>query len=139
MKTTTFENAKVGDKVWCITSGWGEVRGIDFSKAYSIGVYFTSDEFKTYTVDGRYTEDDLNQTLFWDEVVFEAPSKPLPKLNVDDKVLVWDDGDTNKCKRYFSHFDGSKVACFDSGCTSFSTPHRYRVTYWDNFELYTGE
>lgn len=138
MKTTTFENAKVGDKVWCITSGWGEVRGIDFSKAYPIGVYFTSDEFKTYTVEGRYTVDDLNQSLFWDEVVFEAPSKPLPKLNVDDKVLVWREGDTFKYKRYFSHFSDGKIYCFKDGATSFSA-ERTLVTAWDNFEIYTGE
>lgn len=65
MTTTTFETAKVGDKVWCTRSGWGEIRGIDSSKTYPIAVYFTSDEFKTYTVDGKYDKEDLNQTLFW--------------------------------------------------------------------------
>lgn len=73
--TTTFEKAKVGDKVWCIMSGWGEVRGTDAPTDYPIAVYFASGEFKTYTVDGRYTKDDLNPTLFWGAVVIDAPTK----------------------------------------------------------------
>lgn len=87
--TTTFETAKVGDKVWCIRSGWGEVRSIDSTKAYPIAVYFTSDEFKTYTVDGLYDEEDLNQTLFWKEVVIDAPKKPRSDsaLPVEEKQI----------------------------------------------------
>ena len=89
MKTTTFETAKVGDRVWCILSGWGEVRGIDSSKAYPIAVYFTRDEFKTYTVNGLYLDGDLNQTLFWDEVVIDAPLKPRTDsaLPADEKQI----------------------------------------------------
>lgn len=74
--TTTFETAKIGDRVWSITSGWGEVRGVDFSEDYSICVYFAGVEFKTYTVEGFYDVDNLNQSLFWDEVVIDAPLKP---------------------------------------------------------------
>ena len=49
--TTTFEDAKVGDRVWDIRSGWGEVR-TNSSVSYPIAVYFQSEEFKTYTVGG---------------------------------------------------------------------------------------
>lgn len=55
--TTTFETAKVGDRVWCITAGWGEVRRIDSTKAYPIAVDFANDDFKTYTVDGLYNDE----------------------------------------------------------------------------------
>ena len=87
--TTTFETAKVGDKVWCIMSGWGEVRGTDAPTDYPIAVYFTSGEFKTYTVDGRYTKDDLNQTLFWGGVVIDAPTKTrsTAALPADEKQI----------------------------------------------------
>ena len=78
--STTFETAKVGDRVWCIKSGWGEVRATDGSVAYPISVYFTCDEFKTYTVGGLYDEDDITQSLFWDEVKIDAPVKPTPDL-----------------------------------------------------------
>lgn len=74
--TTTFETSKVGDKVWCIHSGWGEIRGTQWTDRYPISVYFTNGEFKTYTVDGHYAVDDITQSLFWDKVVIEAPVKP---------------------------------------------------------------
>lgn len=136
--TTTFENAKVGDKVWCMRSGWGEIRETDWSSRCPIYVVFSRDEFKTYTADGLYDTDDKLQTLFWDEIKFEAPTKPLPKLKVDDKVLVWQEGGESKYKYYFSHFIGDKIYCFNYGATSFSST-KYRTTAWDNFEIYTGE
>lgn len=71
--TTTFETAKVGDKVWCIRSGWGEIGEVGWSDRYPIYVRFPHGEFKTYTVDGLYDEEDLNQTLFWGEVLVGAP------------------------------------------------------------------
>lgn len=132
--TTTFETAKVGDKVWCMRSGWGEIRGTDSSKAYPIAVYFTSDEFKTYTVDGQYDEEDLNQTLFWGEVVIDAPEKPMPDLKVDAKVLVWVRSD-EKFKRHFSHFKDGQIVTFDCGKTSFTTSGEYDLTGWPNWEL----
>ena len=130
--TTTFEDAKVGDRVWDIRSGWGEVRGTNSSVSYPIAVYFQSEEFKTYTVGGLYDEDDIIQSLFWDEVVIEAPVKPLPVLQVDTKVIVWDSS-TPKTKRYFSHFSSSgEMMCFIYGMTSWTTT----VTAgWDSWEL----
>lgn len=131
--TTTFETAKVGDRVWCILSGWGEVRGIDSSKAYPIAVYFTSDEFKTYTVDGLYDDEDLNQTLFWKEVVIDAPPKPSPQLEVDAKVVVWNDG-RDRFSRHFSHFSKDGVLhTFSHGKTRFTGAGH--ATPWDNWEL----
>jgi hypothetical protein len=73
--------------------------------------------------------------LFWNE--FEIPSKafikPLPKLEVDAKVLVWNDSSEIKEKRYFSHFNKGRIYCYEQGCTSWSgtTAHD-----WDNWEIY---
>lgn len=133
---TTFETAKIGDRVWCMRSGWGEIRGIHCARSYPISVYFLNDEFKEYTADGFYDEDDIQQTLFWDEVVIEAPVKPLPDLVVGAKVLVWDNGYENgyehRVKRHFSHFKNGDCHTFDLGHTSWTGGS---TTAWDNWEL----
>lgn len=132
--TTTFETAKVGDKVWSMAFGWGEIERIETSITfYPIDVYFPSViETFPYTVDGKEYPDSTYQTLFWDEVVIEAPQKPLPRPEVDTKVLVWYDN-MPKYKRYFSHFSSSgRVVCFDHGLTSWTAVH---TSEWDNWEL----
>lgn len=132
MTTTTFEDAKIGDKAWCMRTGWGEIREVGSTDRYSIAVYFPNAEYKWYTVDGFYDDDDVTQSLFWDEVVIEAPKKPLPTLQVDEKVLVWLDGSINKYCRHFSHFENNKIHVFDKGLSSwtgnFTSP-------WDHFEV----
>lgn len=85
--TTTFETAKVGDKVWCIVSGWGEIAGTVWTDRYPIYVRFPRGEFKAYTIDGLYDDQDLNRYLFWDEVVIDAPPNPrsAAELPLDEK------------------------------------------------------
>lgn len=130
--TTTFETAKVGDRVWCMRSGWGEIRSISSSKSYPLAVYFTNEEYKTYTTEGLHDEEDLSRTLFWDEVVIKAPVKPMPVFQVDTKVIVWDSS-TPKTKRYFSHFSSSgEMMCFIYGMTSWTTTV---TSGWDSWEL----
>lgn len=83
---------------------------------------------------GLYDIKDLNPTLFWDEVKFE---KPRPQLEVDAKVIVWDE-DGKKYKRHFSHFDEEgRLFAFSLGQTSFTSEARPEVwvTAWDNWEL----
>ena len=130
--TTTFETAKVGDRVWCMRSGWGEIRSISSSKSYSLAVYFTNEEYKTYTTEGLYDEEDLSRTLFWDEVVIEAPAKPMPSLSVNANVYVWCNGDGLKLKRHFSHFKNGDCHTFDGGHTSWTGGS---TSAWDNWEL----
>lgn len=131
--TTTFETAKVGDKVWDSRKGWGVVDELRGSSDYPILVDFVH-EYESYTLNGYYFEDDVNPSLFWGEIVIEAPVKPMPVLQVDAKVLVWyDDDDNVKHRRYFSHFgvDG-KISTFHSGQTSWSTN---KTASWDHFEV----
>ena len=87
MTSTTFENSKVGDKVWSIDSGWGEIRARYGSVTYPLGVYFSNGEYRTYTLGGLYTEYDKTQSLFWDEIVNEVPAKPTTVLQVDAKKV----------------------------------------------------
>lgn len=129
--TTTFETAKVGDKVWCMKSGWGKISRID-DRNYPIAVSFPNDEFKTYTLGGFYDNDDITQSLFWDEIVIEAPPKPLPDLQVDTKVYVWSNADGLKLKRHFSHFKNGNCHTFSGGLSSWTGES---TTSWDNWEL----
>lgn len=80
--TTTFETAKVGDRVLCIRHGWGEIHGIDSTKPYPIAVCFADNELRTYTVDGFFSREDLNQSLFWpmSYSAWPAEEKQIPAL-----------------------------------------------------------
>lgn len=134
--TTTFETAKVGDEVWCIRQGWGKIRSIskDPDDLYPVNVDFPSLEREEYTVDGLIHRHDITQSLFWSEVKVEAPQKPLPKLKVDTKVIVWNRG-VGKVKRHFSHFTSEgKIVCFDYGLTSW-TSSLNKTTEWNEWEL----
>lgn len=134
----TFSNAKVGDRVWSFSNGFGVITGNYSGPIYPICVLFEDQVSETFNYSGRSLEKDKYQTLFWDEVVFEAPSKPLPKLEVDAKVLVWNDDDTDKEPRHFSHFDESgRIVVFADGTTSFSCvirDKRGQLYDWDNWE-----
>jgi hypothetical protein len=91
MKTTTFENAKPGDRVWDIRKGWGTIDKLNPHSTYSIIVNFDLDkqgEF-TYTVKGKSFMSDVNQSLFWDELKIEAPEQP-PRTKLINGVEVPD-------------------------------------------------
>ena len=133
--TTTFEDVKVGDQMWSVEFGWGEVVSRDIvSECFT--VEFSSDEFETYCFKGARKRPlrEKMQTLFWDEVVIEAPTKPLPELEVDAKVLVWNDP-KQKHKRHFSHFRDGVIWTFDAGHTSFTRLHKNSMTHWLYWEL----
>lgn len=129
--TTTFENARIGDRVWCIRSGWGVVKDI-CPHLYSLIIKYENGKIGTYTAEGFYSKDDVQQSLFWDVVKFEAPVKPLPSLEVDTRVIVWN-SPSIKFKRHFSHFSPSgNIVCFANRMTSLSTEH---TSEWDHWEL----
>jgi len=132
-----FEDYKVGDKVWKYGVGWIEITEINNEWAYPISC---SDGY-TYSMDGKLHVNNYFPSIFPNK--FKIPQKafikPLPKLKVDTKVLVWDDGVVVKEKRHFSHFNKyGKIVCFDNGTTSWSNYNDYKYT-WDNWELYIEE
>jgi hypothetical protein len=75
--TTTFETAKVGDRVFSHTFGWGTIYVVDKNSNYPIQVLFT-DNSESFTVEGFYYRNKPTQSLFWNEYTIEAPVKPLP-------------------------------------------------------------
>jgi len=127
-----FEDYKVGEKVWKYGAGWIEITEINNESAYPIAC---SDGY-TYSMDGKLHVNNRLASIFPNEfkIPKEAFIKPLPKLEVDTKVLVWDDFMGQSVKRYFSHFNkDGKVVCFHEGKTSWSADNQ--TTTWDNWEL----
>jgi hypothetical protein len=92
MYTTTFEDAKVGDKVYSVAFGWGEVVCTDGFEHYPIGVRFQSAVIDThyFTLGGCYYTDNPIQSLFWNEVHIKAPVKPviIPATKVVNGVEI---------------------------------------------------
>lgn len=101
MGETTFENAKVGDKVWSVRKGWGKVVDVDTSETYSVKVEFAKIwPMLSYTIDGKYSKTDMYRELFWNEVKFEIPERPKRKVMVTKWLNVYRDG---KC--YITYTD----------------------------------
>lgn len=127
---TTFENAKVGDKVWCLYfEEWSTITDINMECKYPIQT-----DLNYYTIDGRMRIK-RGRTLFWDEVIITPPGKPLPKLEVDTKVLVWDYPDEEPTRGHFSHFEkNGQIATFSLGRTSWSIENN-PVMVWEYWEL----
>ena len=65
---TTFENVRVGDKVWHVGLGWRTVVRTH-SKYFSIGTDVLVD------LNGIIETEDV-QSVFWDEVDIVAPPRP---------------------------------------------------------------
>lgn len=131
-KKPMFDGIKVGDKVWDICEGWGVVSELLEGHDYPICVEFEYVD-STYTRDGYYDLKHVNPSLFWDEIEVKAPPKPLPDLEVDTKVFVWDSLGTKLC-RHFSHFDEDGVLhAFKGGKTSFTDSGATHP--WSNWEL----
>ena len=130
--TTTFENAKIGDKVYHYRYGWSTITNIKKESDYPIIIDY---DF-SFTYEGFADKSDKNRTLFWDEVTITPLEKPLPKLEVDTKVLVWDTSHPEKTKAYFSHFNKhGKPVTFRYGQTSWSRNNYEPLFTWQHWEL----
>ena len=125
---TTFEDAKVGDSVWRLDYGkWVTIDGVIKTDIYPIKI--RTDHF---TMDGVQQGGGNWRVLFWDEIIITPPEKPLPKLEVDTKVLVWDNSNCIKRKGHFSHFDEKgKMHVFAGGTTSWSHKEIIPYNYWE--------
>ena len=67
-----------------------------------------------------------------DIIVVDNREKAKETLQVDDKVLVWNNDDPMKLKRHFSRFnDEGKMCTFKLGATSWSSNNGESV--WDNY------
>ena len=123
---TTFETAKVGDRVWCLLHGWHPIIDTQHNVNYPILTRKGS-----YTIDGRNYSNN-GRILFWDEVIITPPPKPAPNLEVDTKVLVWDfEEDKYKIRGHFSHFNKyGSIFIFANGTTSWSSSSTVGYRNW---------
>ena len=127
-----FEDARIGDGVYSLQNGWGIIMRID-EGAYPIVVQFEEDR-TSFTIEGKLYPEDKYPILFWDEIKFNIPKKPLPDLKVDTEVIVWDIKDF-MYKRYFKEFNNDgKIVCFSDGSTSWSSDGNTET--WRHWELY---
>lgn len=82
MNETTFENAKVGDRVWDAHYGWGKIIKIRIEDDHPIQLEFKSSlscVYVWYNFEG-IPYSGYFRTLFWDEIKFEAPPRPRRKV-----------------------------------------------------------
>jgi hypothetical protein len=78
--SATFKNAQPGDRVWSIRHGWGTIQTIN---DHNIFVRFANQNFNCiYTICGKFSPEDLNPSLFWDEVKFDIPQKPIKMKHI---------------------------------------------------------
>lgn len=91
--TTTFEKARVGDKVWHIEYGWGTIEKVDkYRHDYPLTVRFYNGNYYFYkylTSSGKINTASECQTLFWDEVKIEAPQMPRRMVEKGFEQVVW--------------------------------------------------
>lgn len=119
MSETTFENAKVGDRVWSITQGWGKITSINNTPNYPILAFFPSGA-ATFTIEGKYYEKHQYPILFWDEIPITPP--PRPKRKVKKEISRWANVYTNYCSSLYNsekaanagqNWNESRIACVE--------------------------
>jgi hypothetical protein len=91
MNTTTFEKAKVGDKVWDYRYGYGIVESVESQHFGSITYIFEQGPYKgcSNVLDLAGKDDEGVRYLFWDEIKFEVPVQP-PRMKLIHGVEVPD-------------------------------------------------
>jgi len=130
--TATFENAKVGDRVFdYLFQEWGTVVAIYADK---FRVRFNDKQWLDYYKSGKGNSSHTLQRLFWDEVKpIEAPHKPVSVPPVDTLVRVWDDHKGNAIPRYsagkLNYME--RIECWVGGATSKTTDFTSAWTHWE--------
>lgn len=85
MITLHGEKVEVGDKVWHVLKGWGEVYGLDDENSiYPICVQWEED-CEWFTKDGKLCTEDKNPILFWQPFELESLIKPKQKEKMLDQ------------------------------------------------------
>jgi len=107
MRETTFENARVGERLWHIRRGWGTISSI-----FTDGVEIVMDAKEPYVslchnmptipFNGKENQSDLTPSWFWDEVKIVAPERPkrMVKMKIRVRPFILDNGlkEVNVCR-----------------------------------------
>jgi hypothetical protein len=84
-----FDGLKVGDRVWEIKSHWGFVDEILNTYLNPIKVVFKNRGYGFYRMDGRCSEFDLGQILFWDEIKIVPPPRPKCMVTKEGWINIY--------------------------------------------------
>lgn len=71
----------------------------------------------------------------WANSEYEESEIDWDKVPVDTPVLVWDNDNKYKKKRYYAGTNGTKFMSFTGGATSWSSDSGKEITPWLNCEL----
>lgn len=139
-----FSNAKVGDRVKCLLYGDGVIIAVTietdpFVTSNLIKVEFKEDGHEEYYgISGLVAGYGYCNTLFYyfegQFPTIEACKRPLPKIEVDEKVLVIMDDEEVKLgwkRSHFSKFTNNTLYIYGGGRTSWSdSVCSLGVKYW---------
>lgn len=102
------EEVKVGDRVWDMRRGWGEVGAIDAENTdHPICVRWVED-FEWFTKEGKEYIEEETPTLFWQPIEFEIPKKPKQKPK--EKAWQWICKAGHKYWLTYSHYASKEEA-----------------------------
>jgi hypothetical protein len=77
------KEVKVGDRLWSFVYGWGTVSSYDSLHA-DLLIRVVFDGYKNsgyfYNLSGVFNGASQERTLFWDEITFDIPVPPKPKV-----------------------------------------------------------
>lgn len=79
---------QVGDKVWSLEYGFGNVICVENCVEYPIFVSY-KDDVVTYTEDGRAFNTSLNRSLFFQELEIPKEALVRPKWRAEDKQIYY--------------------------------------------------
>ena len=120
-----FKNAKVGDRAWFFEYGWGTITHVFKDSEYPINFESDTKRICNFMIDGKRAVNDINPTLFWDEIKFEIPERPfnleeeLRKLEIKkfeydwlNYFLVYDRKDKEITYGYHQHWESPDCIYF---------------------------
>lgn len=116
-----FSNIKIGQEVWSVQYGWGIVDRFNTTvNNYKLfQVKFDNGDCEWYFEDGRVNIDNVNPTLFWNEVKLPTEEENEESFNLVEFLqsnVSYVEHDTS-ANNYFISYDYMDN-CFDYNCSS---------------------
>lgn len=82
-----FADAQKGDRVYSLRKGWGEILSTNYSLDFPLLVGLDCSLVRTFTRDGKWSENDKSPELYWGKPEIIAP--PAPERPVEADSRLW--------------------------------------------------